>query len=282
MTRLVREDIFEIEKNMKAYDRTFREQTGFTMQEIAMRAAGFHRDPVPADVAVVSVTSGLGVISGFADTVAAILRYYGIRADVMAAADVEGLQQAYRGGYGLVYLADDAVFTALGLGSRVVSDNGEATGLGFAAALTAAIGHRGQQVRGQRVLVLGAGPVGKAACRFFLSQGMRTELYDKDGKARQRAKESIRKLVCLDEEPEYRSYEYLLDATTASGLIGAEDVSERTIIAAPGMPCGVTPRARSTAVVIHNPLELGVLTMYYQCMAQLAWGRNGEKNGTAV
>jgi pyrrolysine biosynthesis protein PylD len=43
-------------------------------------------------------------------------------------------------------------------------------------------------------------------------------------------------------------------------------VTDKTIIAAPGMPCGVCPEAREKATVIHNPLELGIMTMYFDCI----------------
>lgn len=52
-------------------------------------------------------------------------------------------------------------------------------------------------------------------------------------------------------------------------VIEKEDVTENTVIAAPGMPLGVDENARTIATVIHNPLELGILTMYCDCLKQM-------------
>ena len=70
----------------------------------------------------------------------------------------------------------------------------------------------------------------------------------------------------LEKPPILKEYKYIYNATTSAGFITADDVSADTVISAPGMPCGITKEACGIATVIHNSLELGVITMYYECV----------------
>lgn len=271
MTRLVREDIFEIEKKIKEYDsRIFKVQTGHTMDEVSRIAAGVALESTAKPtVATVTVTSGLGVISGFAGTNAAILRHCGIQADELEKTDVAGIQEAFEKRYDLILMADDDIYSMFGAGVRAQSDNGDATGKGYAAALIEAIKNRGISVEGQKILVLGAGPVGRAAAEYISSAGAVPCVYDLlEEKARSLSSE-VSGAILIEGPVDYKEYAYILDATTAGGLISEEDVTEDTIISAPGVPCIATEGAAAKAAVIHNPLELGTITMYYQCVRQM-------------
>jgi pyrrolysine biosynthesis protein PylD len=165
-------------------------------------------------------------------------------------------------------MADDEVFTAFSTRNGVFSDNSWATGRGFAAALCLMMTQRGENPVDAEVLVLGAGPVGSAAAAYFSHRGIPAALADLDeAKARQAAEKlpgikAVKKPACL------RSYPYLLDATPAAAFITEGDVTEKTLISAPGMPLGVSGEALKTALVFHNPLELGVMTMYYECASK--------------
>ena len=114
MTRLVREDIFEIEEKIGQYDQYFMSQTGKTMAQIARTAAGVTGEIVPYGVTVIPVTSGLGIISTFSESVAAILKHAGIHAVVSKRTDVAGIQEAYLSGREIIFMADDDVFSASG------------------------------------------------------------------------------------------------------------------------------------------------------------------------
>lgn len=269
MSRLVREDIYYIEENIQAYDRILQAQTGHTLAELGQQAAGYAGEAAQVPVAVITVTAGLGALEGFAASVAAILAYCGATTQVMERQDVAGIQEAFQKGKQLIFMADEDVFSAFGAGSRAQADNGEATGRAFAAALLGAMGVRGSSAVGAPILILGAGPVGRAAAAYLAKAGAAPCAYDVDpGKSRKlcEACPGVRQLA---QPPQYREYRYILDATTAGGIIGEGEVGEDTIIAAPGMPCGVTKEAARKATVIHNPLELGVAAMYYQCLKQM-------------
>ena len=129
MTRLVEEDINTLIINLKAYDGTLKQQTGMALVDIAMGAVGRKRPFRSLKVAVIPVNSGLGIIDGFSDTVC------GIDAYVTQSTDVGGIQEAYRMGAEMIFMADDDVCSAFAVGSNAYSDNGYATGIGFAAAL---------------------------------------------------------------------------------------------------------------------------------------------------
>ncbi len=277
MTRLVVKDIIHIEKQIQAYEGIFRAQTGQTMAEIAKLAAELEKPEKDRKTAVVTITQGQGVIPGFAESLRAILRYSGIQADVMPRTDIGGMQDAFYGGYEILFAADDDVYSAFSLhGEKAFSDNGEATGRGFAAALAQAMKTRGISPD-QKVLILGAGPVGRSAAAYILEQGGKPYFCDTDPAREEAAVHSLPGTAGLGGETDKKEFQYMIDATTAGNIITAADVTADTIIAAPGMPLGVTGEACSIATVIHNPLELGTLTMYYSVLKQVQTVRTAEQ-----
>lgn len=270
MTRLVRDDIYEIKESIRKYDKeVFYKQTGCTMSQVARIAAGVHTEENPFSVATVTVTSGLGEISGFADTNTAILKHCGIDAVTMQKTDVAGIQEAFESGRDLIMMADDDIFSIFGAGVKVQSDNGDATGRSYAAALIEAIKNRHLAILGQKILVLGAGPVGEAACDYIAKAGAVPCIFDLDTAKARALCEKNTKAELIERLDSYLDFKYILDASTAKELIDEKDVTEETIISAPGVPCIATKKACEKATVIHNPLELGTIAMYYQCVGQM-------------
>lgn len=268
MSRLDENDIRFIQENIDAYDHCFKKQTGYYMEDVAKKAADLDKTPRKYRTAVVSVTSGLGVISRFAQTVCAILRHCSIDAFVTAADDVDGIYEAVLDCADIIFMADDTRFAAFGVRGRAIAENGICTGAGFAEALYCAMGkHRG------KVLVLGASAVGGAAAAHLLRKGIPVDVYDTD--PRVLAAAQWHGLTKLEKLPVLKKYDYIYDATTSAGFITAGDVTADTVIAAPGMPCGFTEEACGIATVIHNPLELGVLTMYCECAKKMDAGESG-------
>lgn len=265
MTRLVEEDINTLIVNLKAYDGTLEQQTGMALIDIAMHAVGRKRPFRSLKTAVIPVTSGLGIIDGFSDTVCGILRYCGIDAYVTQSTDVGGIQEAYRTGADMIFMADDDVCSSFSVGGRAYSDNGYATGIGFAAALEKAMQERKEE---KKVLVLGLGPVGRAAAEHLQKNGCEVWVHDTKPSAIQSFLKTHGDMHPLEEGMDKKSFYYIYDATPVAHVIGKEDVTEKTVIAAPGMPLGVDEDAVKIATVIHNPLELGILTMYCDCLKQ--------------
>ena len=115
---------------------------------------------------LVSVTSGLGIISGFAKAVCAILKHCSIDAFVTKACDVDGIYEAILNRADIIFMADDSRFVAFGAAARAIAENGECTGAGFAEALVCAT-----RDRREKVLVLGASTVGMSRCLLFIGKG---------------------------------------------------------------------------------------------------------------
>ncbi len=80
---------------------------------------------------------------------------------------------------------------------------------------------------------------------------------------------AIKNAAAISAPPPLNLFPYIIDASTSADFITAEDVSDETIIAAPGMPRGITAEACGKATVLHNPLELGIMTMYFDCLKKL-------------
>lgn len=276
MTRLVEEDIETLIVNLKKYDGEIRQQTGMAMLDIAMHAVSLDTGFQNKRTAVVPVTSGLGIIDGFSDTVCGILKYCGIDAYVTQKTDVGGIQEAYQTGAELIFMADDDVCSAFSITDSVYSDNGYATGIGFAAALELSM--RKQGADGEEVLILGLGPVGQAAALYLASRGFQVWVYDTQQSVSEQFALQHKGIQVLEDVREKGRFTYLYDATPVGNVIGLECVQEDTVVAAPGMPLGVTEAAREVATVIHNPLELGILTMYCECVKKQE-ERNGDLYG---
>lgn len=266
MTRLVEEDISTLIVNLKVYDGTLKQQTGMALMDIAMHAVGRKKPFRCLKVAVIPVTSGLGIIDGFSDTVCGILRYCGINAYVTESTDVGGIQEAYRTGAEMIFMADDDVCSAFSVGSGAYSDNGYATGIGFATALEVAMRERKEE---QNVLVLGLGPVGRVAAEYLQHNGCNVWVYDTNSTVMESFLTSHPGVKQLEDSRDKKRFTYIYDATPVAHVIGCKDVTEKTVIAAPGMPLGVDKDVAKIATVIHNPLELGILTMYCDCLKQM-------------
>lgn len=281
MSRLTEQDIKPIFDGMKIYDTVFEKQTGCTMAELAMQASGFGGEDWKVKTAVCSITAGLGIISGFAQAIACILKYYGIPGEVTGKTDVSGLLEARQKKNRILFEADDDTYLAMDLSNGVCSENGEATGRVFAEALRAAAEKNGrmQEMHSGPVLVLGAGPVGRAAAGYLVQKGFLVDLYDSiPQKAASFAGENPN-VRALEQKPQYSRYSFLLDATPQREFIDADSISPGTIISAPGVPLGVTEAASQKALVIHNPLELGTLMMYFECLAYGAGKDMEDENG---
>ena len=163
MTRLTEHDVRRLSERLEEFEESLRRVTGCGLLEIAVQAA----DAGPraaarlagARLAVVPVSAGEGFIPGFAECVAAILAHLGCDAFVTPEPDMRGWQAAAAGGAEAVFAADDYRFLALNIHNGVCVDDDPATAAGFVAALSAAAGG----LAGRPVLVLGLGPVGRAA-----------------------------------------------------------------------------------------------------------------------
>ncbi|MGW8265002.1 MAG: 3-methylornithyl-N6-L-lysine dehydrogenase PylD [Longimicrobiales bacterium] len=286
MTRLKATDIGPIAAGLDGYDADLKRKTGLSLRQIACKAAGIREEDLKKvmggmTVAAVPVSSGLGVIEGFSDAVGAIVAHLGFRAFVTEHRDVAGLAEGLEMGVNILMLADDERFVAVIPGRHQVVDNSSSTALGFVAGLEAMNGG----LAGASVLILGCGPVGVAGTEALLERGASVALFDTD---RERALSVFRELdskagnlIPVEEEglSALGRYELIFDATNTGGFIESDHLTAKTLMAAPGLPCALTPEAlaRHGDRVLHDVLEIGTATMVVQAAATLATGMGSEK-----
>ncbi len=268
MTRLKQDDIYQISKSLEQLDMELMAKTGLTLRGIACAASGVDEGQTSGSIAgitaaVVPVTAGLGIISGFSDTVSAILKHIGFSSFTTDSTDAGGVSEAFLRRADLLLMADDHCFTALNLGNLKVVDNAEATARGFVAGLERMSGGFDRKT----VLVLGCGPVGSAAAIALIQRGARVALFDL---VRERAEAlatelptGIATVVKTDLDTALMKYNHLIDATPSGAFIKARHISVKTIAAGPGVPVGLDSDALSTMNdrFLHDPLETGVATM---------------------
>jgi 3-methylornithyl-N6-L-lysine dehydrogenase len=274
MTRLLADQVRTIPADMPGYDQELISKTGCSLRQIAAAAAGTVPEGIcTADyrVAVIPVESGQGLIGGFSNAVEAIASYLGFRSFITSAPDVRGLVEAYSSGADLAMLADDHVFAAINLNNRKVADNDEATARGYAVALDKMAG----SLKGKKVLLIGAGRVGKPAASALIELGADLLVYDLDKAAEaglalsleKKCPERINSGLSLEEA--LAGCSIIFDASPGHGFIREDFVSRKTLVAAPGIPLGLSPAAlkKVSGRLIHDPLQIGTAVMLFKALA---------------
>ena len=181
MTRLTSGDIDTLSDHLSDFDERLLLQTGRNMLGIACHGAGISvkniQDKIHnLSIAVVTITAGLGIITGFAQTIKDILSHLGFTAFIPTQTDAAGLARAIEDKADIIFMADDNQYFAINLKKSLLIDNIQATGNVFAAALDL----MAKGVKGKKVLVLGAGPVGMAAALTLAEFGANVGVHDKD------------------------------------------------------------------------------------------------------
>ena len=278
MTRLQSSDIADIPLKFNAFDDELRSKTGHTLRQLACKAVGIGEtaaDMVITDcsVRVIPTTCGQGVIGGFSETVSKIAAHLGFLSEVTLSTDVAGLAEAMEKQTDIVLMADDHRFIAIHLPTGRLADNSAATGKGFATGLDLMAGN----LNGRKVLVLGAGPVGRSAAHTLLFKGAAVSIYD------------MNRQLCLDLacdmqnihhmdihieknlEQALSAHLFLIDATPMPDFIHAALISQDTIVAAPGVPAGLTAGAlkKINDRLLHDCLQIGVATMLMELVQHI-------------
>ena len=275
MTRLTSFDIEGIASSLERYDSELVNKCGFSLAQICAAAAGYDVSSnalSQCKVALLPITYGKGLIKGFSESVGAIISHLGARPFITRSYDVRGLAEAFASGAQILMLADDDCFTAINLISHKVVDNAAATARGYAVALDKMAGG----LHNKNVLLLGAGRVGSEAAVALVELGANLIIFDIDKKAESTLVSKI-KAKCnplarggfsLDEALGLCSILY--DASPGLHYISSEQVNGATLVAAPGMPLGLSPDAEQkvSGGLIHDPLQIGVGTMLYQAIAR--------------
>jgi 3-methylornithyl-N6-L-lysine dehydrogenase len=262
MTRLTEADVTTLTRDLEAFEARLREATGLDLRDLALRTATDDDRCVQlrgARIAAVPMSSGEGVIPGFSACVVATLLHLGCDAWMTTQPDVRGMQAAVAGGATVLFLADDHRFIALSLERACTVDDDHATADGYVTALEAAA----DGLEGREVLLLGLGPVGRAAARRLVAHGAVVLVAEPDKERLTAAGEVGLVFEIVDLATGLGRCDLIFDACPAAGIIDAADLRPGTIAAAPGMPSAFTAAAQEVLGVrhIHEPLAIGIAVM---------------------
>ncbi len=269
MTRLNQTHIQETCQRLEEIDVVLHDCADTSLREIALKTIGGN-GPGEAfvkrtTVSVVPITSGLGTISGFSETVSAIAAHVGFNARTTRTADVAGMVEAFESACGILVMADDHRFVAINTQMRSVVDNNRTTGESFAVLLSLMAGGVGGKACG----IIGCGPVGTAAAARLSNMGASIILCDIDSNRVSRLSTTLEETT----EAQIRSVDnvaallqeatLIVDASPAGDIIDAPAVGAETMIVSPGVPHGLTAEAaaRMGKRFYHDQLPLGVATM---------------------
>lgn len=264
MTRLKTEDLMPAMGNMQAYNEKMREILGVGIHGVAAHALGLEEKTVAlalqaSTVGIIPISSGEGLISGFSQLLFETASFLGCKTQILAQ-DQEGFAQAKRDNYEIILWSDDDSYWAENLPFAFHAENGWATGLGYAAALDLMISRCQYE---KKVLVLGAGPVGRSAAYALCLAGYQVVLCDKEREKSVNYAKTLTNCMGVDLETiaSCAPYSCMLDATPADTLYVEKYLTKNPCITAPCVPCPWVGRKEYAAKLWHDPLQLGTAIM---------------------
>ena len=276
MTRLKTTDVNDIEHSLFEYDNKLKQICGCSLWEIACQAAGLNIEDLAViknsayKIHIIPVNNGLGIISGFTESLKSIISHLGFPVILSDTTDVTGLSQAIEKKADLVFMADDDRFVIFDLKNRSIIDNTPMTALGYVTALDLMV----KSIHSKSVLILGCGPVGIAAAKEVIRLEGQVSVFDTDPSKSEVLKKLIQKPegteinVEADFRKALKNHQLIVDATPAADIIDIADFQSDTYIVAPGVPCGITKAAlvQYPDQILHDLLQLGVATMLAQSL----------------
>ena len=262
MTRLRAEWIVDIEENILECQDYLKEKSGLDFPALAAKVSGYplsslENSAAEIKVAVVPITTGLGIITSFSESVASVIRIMGFEAFVTEKTDVDGIYEAYQSKADILYMADDDRFIALNLCKNKIIDNNYATATGYVTVLEGIA----KGLEGKTILLLGYGLVGKEIYQCLLKKGADVVVYDKLGwKLDKLQKEGVKIIRCQEEIAEFP---LIIDATSEGAWINKEMLHKDAWIVAPGIPFSLDQEAEVDLKgrIIHDYLQIGAAAM---------------------
>lgn len=259
MTRLTDDDVKDLPENLGKLDDFLNEKLGRNLKKLACEAVGMWEyaiDTKEYTCAVIPVTQGEGIISNFSESVRDICKWLGFNAFVTEKTDISGFREALLKKPNIILMADDIEFLAYNIDAKKASNNTFSTAKAYIAALSAAA----DMLIGKDVLVVGAGRVGTEMARLLLAKSANVTVTDIDlSKAYAIQKAYPRIKVAENVREAVRSHKLILNASPAH--IETEDIAEGAIISSPGVPNTYDEEAYKKALIIHDPLAIGVAAM---------------------
>lgn len=262
MTRLITEWILDIHDTIKEKEAKLKRKTGLDFVALAAKSGGWsigdiERAAQQIKVGVVPITSGQGIISSFAESVATVTETMGFRSFVTENRDVSGIQEAYEREADILYMADDDKFVSINLHKKRIVDNNNATAAGYLAALEGAQG----SLTGKEVLLLGYGVLGQEFLKRLQKKGVAVTGFDiNKSKMKEMERTGAAIITGVDQ---IAKYQLIIDATSLGGWIHGNTLHPEAWLIAPGIPLSLDKEAYQANEdrVIHDYLEIGTAAM---------------------
>ncbi len=274
VTRLTPGMISGLESTLPSLDADLIRMTGLGLRGLALAAIGLpanHSFAVGTKVAAVPMTSGLGRIAGFPESLASVSRFIGLESFVTQESDVAGIREAYERSADVMLMADDNAFLAVSTRRKVWADNSECTALGYVEALQRAAG----EIGGEEVLVVGAGQLGLHAIRMLMERGMKVRVVEKNPRLLRVITRDIGLEAHMLLEEALVNAKYVFNASPAP--IQGSLVREGMVLSNPGVPLGVDELARRRCkAIIHDPLAIGTAVMLTKVLSAHRPGETGR------
>jgi pyrrolysine biosynthesis protein PylD len=209
-------------------------------------------------VAVVPITSGLGVIGRFSESVAAIIRQAGFNAFVTEKTDIDGLYESRLKNATIVFFADDNRFLGWHFRKNIISDNNISTARGFVEALECAAG----SLQGKNIPVLGCGVVGREIIKYLKTKNAFPAIFDSNQELMRSISVEL-DVSLIEDRDNIRNYELILDSTSEGKWLHKGMLHDKAWISAPGVPLSLDDEMSEIYAgrLIHDQLEIGTLTM---------------------
>lgn len=213
-------------------------------------------------VGVVPITSGLGTIDTFSQSVAAICMSMGFNAFVTDNSDVNGFFEARCKDADIIFMADDDRYLAVNLLNGKVGDNNIGTAYAFVALLNnMAKKHNNESLKNRNVAVLGYGIIGQLMATAIEEIGGASIIYDKN-----QDKKSIALadgFGWIDNSNELINYSYVVDGTNEGSWLKSDMLHPDVYMAAPGIPLSLEAESQKTLKgrYVHDLLEIGTAAM---------------------
>ncbi|MGL4483509.1 MAG: 3-methylornithyl-N6-L-lysine dehydrogenase PylD [Anaerovoracaceae bacterium] len=278
MTRLTKNMIEEIPNSFEKKNILLREKIGkgyFDLGKAILNSKIDLEKISKMSVAVVPVTTGLGEIGNFAESVKAIAEGLGFKSDITQTKDVEGLFEAKNLDADIAMMADDNRFLAINLKTGKVTENDYCTAAGYIKALELMAGKNKIDIKNEEILLIGYGRMGKVAYEMLREKGynvaiLEDETYRVNGIKEDIEYEHYSENEFIFDRKKIRNYKLILDCSNKGSWIKEEMLNEKTIVSAPGIPLSLDDKAaeKFDKNLVHDCLELGTAVMLVSCAAE--------------
>jgi hypothetical protein len=286
MTRLTQNDLLDC--SFENFTKLVRDSLGTAPLNLCQRAWDLDSKQIQKlykrKLAAITISSGDGPITGFAQKLTLAGEILGLDSKVMEKRNAKGFKEAQKWGADIIIASDDKDFVAQEKESRIRIHNNPATARIFVAALEFLTK---ESLRGKKVLVLGLGPVGFFASSRLLELGAHPVLYDTDTNLLFAIKPFLKGATIITEEDQLRDLfpwenPLIFEAVPKRRIFSKK--MERLIfqsspkVAAPGVPLSwptewlKNSQKSLSPGLFHEPLIAGTIAM----LSGLASQRNRD------